>query len=205
MPGYNDELEPYTFDLDKAEEELNKADYSIDEINNAGIEFAFDATSSSVQRPIALSMKDNLSKIGITNVELGALQWPQTVQRAENVDTTPNMHELWVSASFPSPDSFTYGMFHPDSFGSWRSLPWFTTDELQSTIEEARTSTSEDEALELYKEAQQMIHEGAPGAFIGNLFTRVIVNNNLNGWQFRGISGYDLRWNTMTRTGDGRA
>lgn len=204
MAGHNGNIEPYQQDLDAARAALEASDYTVDEINEMGLEQVFVANFP-LERKIALLLTENLKEIGITEVENNPQQWATITDRAGNSDTTPHITHIFHTAKFPSPDGHTYLMYHPSSYGSYISMSWYSTDELQQVLEEARTTVDLDQRLEKYKEAQELIVEGYPSVFVANPPYRIGLNENLGGWAYRGVLSFDLRWSTMHRSGDGRA
>lgn len=204
MAGHNDAIEPYEQDFDAARAALEASDYTVDEINDIGIEQVFVANFP-LERKVALLLTENLKELGITEVENNPQQWATITDRAGQADSTPHITHIFHTAKFPSPDGHTYLMYHPSSYGSYISMSWYSTDELQTLLQEARTTVNLDERLEKYKQAQELIVEGYPSVFVANPPYRIGLNKNLGGWQYRGVLSFDLRWSTMHRTGDGRA
>ncbi|MFB6185843.1 MAG: ABC transporter substrate-binding protein [Halobacteriaceae archaeon] len=138
MPGHNDSIEPYSFDLDKAKAALDKAEYSVEEINNMGLEIVHVANFP-LERKIALLMSENLNKLGISNININPQQWATITQRASKAEETPHVTAIFHTAKFPSPDSHTFLMYHPSSFGTYISMSWYTTDELKQKLGTSRT------------------------------------------------------------------
>ena len=194
VPGKNKELDPYSFDLEQAEAELQQAQYSKEEISSE-LKFAF-VSGLSEERQTGLLLQSNLQQIGI-DLSIQNYPWSKIVDLAAEPESTPPMTAIYHSPVNFSPDDFTYFMFHPSRFGSWISMSWFTTDELKQTLEEARTAVNQDEQVAKYKEAQSMINQNYPSIFILYPPYRQAVNTNVGGWQFRGISGYQTRWNLL--------
>jgi peptide/nickel transport system substrate-binding protein len=204
MPGHNDKLEPYRQNFEKAKAALNKAKYSVDEINDIGLHVVFVANYP-LERKIALLLKDNLKKLGITNVSVDAKQWATITKMASSVKSTPHLTAIFHTAKFPSPDSHTYLMYHPSSFGSYISMSWYSTEQLTQVLEKARSTMDLETRLDTYRKAQPLIVEGYPSVFIANPPYRIGLNKSLGGWEYRGILSFDLRWSSMYRQGSGRA
>jgi len=55
-----------------------------------------------------------------------------------------------------------YPMFHSENVGVPGNRSFFNNDDVDQLLEEARKTTDEDERLELYTEAQQIIIDEAP-------------------------------------------
>ncbi|MFB6187436.1 MAG: ABC transporter substrate-binding protein, partial [Halobacteriaceae archaeon] len=204
MPGHNDQLSPYTQDVDKAQQALNAADYSVDEINEIGIEVAY-VEGLPAERRTSLLLKENLSKLGITEVKINATQWANITSRANKKDTTPHLTNVFVTAKYPSPDTFTYMMHHPSAFGSYQTLSWYTTPELQNSLEKARKASSREQRYQLYKEAQKIIVNAYPSIYLLDPLYRVGLNKSVGGFSYYGVLSYERRYYYLYRKGKGRA
>ncbi|GGC71956.1 ABC transporter substrate-binding protein [Haloferax sulfurifontis] len=203
MAGHNGDLVPMEQDLDKAKEFLDKADYSVEEINEIGLEHVVVA-GTELQRQMGLLNQAGLNELGI-DLEINPLQWARLTDRATSAESTAHMTNIFHTAKMPSPDSHTYLMYHPSSFGSYISQSWYSTDEIAATLEEARQTSDLQSRLEKYEEAQALIVEGMPSVYIANPPYRIGINENVEGWQYRGVMSFDWDVHSMTRSGEGRA
>jgi len=203
MAGHNDDLSPMSQDLDRAKEFLDESDYTVDEINEIGLEHVVVA-GTELQRQIGLLNQAGLNELGI-ELEINPQQWATLTDRATNADSTAHVTNIFHTAKMPSPDSHTYLMYHPSSFGSYISQSWYTTDEITAVLEEARQTTDLQERLNKYSEAQGLIVEGMPSVYVANPPYRIGINENVGGWSYQGVMSFDWDVHSMTRTGDGRA
>ena len=203
MAGHNDDLSPMSQDLDRAQEFLDQSDYTVEEINEIGLEHVVVA-GTELQRQIGLLNQSGLSELGI-EVEINPQQWARITDRATSAESTPHMANIFHTAKMPSPDTFTYQMYHPSAFGSYISQSWYTTDELTSVLEDARGATDLETRLGLYQDAQELIVDGMPSVFIANPPYRIGINENVGGWSYGGVMSFDWDVHSMYRDGDGRA
>lgn len=203
MAGHNGDLSPMSQDLDKAKEFLDQSDYTVQEINDIGLEHVVVA-GTELQRQIGLLNQAGLGELGI-EVEINPQQWATITDRATSADSTAHMTNIFHTAKMPSPDSHTYLMYHPSSFGSYISQSWYTTDKITSVLEEARGTPDLEERLQKYQESQSLIVEGMPSVFIANPPYRIGINENVGGWQYQGVMSFDWDVHSMHRKGDGRA
>ncbi|MFC5972965.1 ABC transporter substrate-binding protein [Halomarina salina] len=203
MAGHNDDLTPVSQDLEKAQQFLDQAEYSVDEINEIGLEHVVVA-GTELQRQMGLLNQSCLNELGI-ELTINPQQWASITDKATSAESTSHLTNIFHTAKMPSPDSHTYLMYHPSSFGSYISQSWYSTDELTSVLEEARTTTDLEGRLDKYREAQSLIVEGMPSVFIGNPPYRIGINQNVEGWKYRGVMSFDWDVHSMTRKGDGRA
>lgn len=203
MAGHNDDIQPMSQDLDKAKEFLDKSDYTVQEINDIGLEHVVVA-GTELQRQIGLLNQAGLGELGI-EVEINPQQWATITDRATSADSTAHMTNIFHTAKMPSPDSHTYLMYHPSSFGSYISQSWYTTDELTSVLEDARSTPNLQDRLQKYREAQALAAEGMPSVYIANPPYRIGINENVGGWQYQGVMSFDWDVHSMHRTGNDRA
>lgn len=203
MAGHNSDLEPMSQDLDKAKEHLDQSDYSVEEINEIGLEHVVVA-GTELQRQIGLLNQAGLGELGI-DVEINPNQWARLTDRATDPESTAHITNIFHTAKMPSPDSHSYLMYHPSAMGSYVSQSWYTTDELTAVLEEARKTTDLQSRLEKYGEAQELIVEGMPSVFVANPPYRIGINENVGGWEYKGVMSHDWDVHSMHRKGGGRA
>jgi peptide/nickel transport system substrate-binding protein len=203
MAGHNDDIQPMSQDLDRAKEFLDQSEYTVQEINDIGLEHVVVA-GTELQRQIGLLNQSGLQELGI-EVDINQQQWATITDRATGSDSTAHITNIFHTAKMPSPDSHTYLMYHPSSFGSYISQSWYTNDGLTSVLEEARGTSDLQSRLEKYQEAQAMVVEGMPSVYIANPSYRIGINENVAGWQYQGVMAFDWDVHSMHREGDGRA
>jgi len=195
MFGHNEELEPYTQDLERAREEIERSAYTVEEINEIGLEHVY-VSGIERQRKLSLLLKNSLAGIGL-EVELSPLPWPQMVDRAANEESTPHTMNLWFGAEFPSPDAFLTLLYHPSNFGSFMTISWFTTDELTTVLGDARGTLDLNDRIEQYKTAQRIVWEHYPGIYIANPPLRIALNRNVGGFTNYGVTGFEGQVHNM--------
>jgi len=198
MPGHNDDLAPYQQDVASAESFLDQADYSLDEINETGIELVYVAQLE-YEREIGLVIKQNLGDLGI-EVELNPLPYPNITERNTEPETSPHMLQIFVGASYPSPDTFLKQLFHEDALGLSFTSSWFTTDELTGLIDDARTTVDADERMAKFREAQRIVYDAYPSVFLMQYPLFAPIQEGIEGFTFRGVDGYEVRWYDFRRT-----
>jgi peptide/nickel transport system substrate-binding protein len=199
MYAHNDDVEPYEQNLEKARAELEKSDYTVDEINEIGLEHAY-VSGIDRQRKLSLVLQNSLSELGI-EVKGNPLPWPQMVDRTTQQGTTPHMMNLWFGSPHPSPDAFLTLHYHPSALGTYNGLSWFTTDELTQLLDEARSTLDLEERTQLYREAQPIIADNYPGIYISNPPFRTALNDGVGGFQIYGTMGFEGQFHKLDWTG----
>ncbi|TVP84811.1 MAG: ABC transporter substrate-binding protein [Alkalicoccus sp.] len=154
--GYNDDIDPYEYDPELAEQML-------DDAGHAGLEI--DLWTMPVARPYmpdperaAEVMQANFADIGVT-ANIVSMEWATYLEQTEAGE-----HDLFMlgwSGVNGDPDYFFGNLLHSDAIpGGNRNF--YRSDEVDSLLDQAKTSIDEDERVELYEEAQEIIHEDAP-------------------------------------------
>jgi len=185
--GHKDDVFVFHRDLDKARQELAESGYKPGEIK---LQYVY-ASSVPVERKIGLLLKSNLEEIGI-EVEIIPEPWARMTEMAASKETTPHFMAIYDTLKYPHADSHTYGLYHPDSHGSYRSTAWLDVPEITQTLEAARRAVDPAEQLELYKKVQELVVEQVPSIYVTNPMHRIAYRDYVEGYTFVGLLGYDL-------------
>lgn len=193
VPGHSEEALVYDYDLEKAKEYMNKSKYKGQDLT---IEYYY-VSDIEEERKTGLLLQTNLKELGI-NVELVGVPWTQITDLTSKLETTPHMIALYDSLKYPHVDSHTYGIYHPNSKGSYRAASWYENSKVTTLLENARKEIDEEKQLEYYREVQNIVAEDAVSIFIGNPIHRLVYQNNLEGYTFVGLTGYDTSFYHFT-------
>ena len=157
VEGYNDEIQDYEFDLEKAKALLKEAGYPDG--------FTMELWAMPVPRPyipegmkIAEAIQANFEKIGV-KAEIKTVDWAAYLDKAAAGEFPAYM--LGWTGDNGDPDNFIYTLLDKDSIGS-NNYSYYANDELHDILIEAQTIVDQDKRNELYKKAQEIIHEDAP-------------------------------------------
>jgi peptide/nickel transport system substrate-binding protein len=157
ISGYNDAIEPYSYDLEKAKALLAEAGYADG--------FTMDLWAMPVARPympeamkVAEVIQASLAEIGVT-ANIQSVDWATYLDQAKNGEYDAFM--LGWTGDNGDADNFLYTLLDKDSIGSNNSA-MYSSDELHEILIQAQTEVDEDVRNELYKKAQEIIHEDAP-------------------------------------------
>ena len=157
ISGYNDEIEEYAYDPEKAKELLEEAGF--------GDGFEMDLWAMPVPRPympdgekVAEVIQKNLADIGVT-AKIVSHEWATYLDLASKGDADTFM--LGWTGDNGDPDNFLYALLDEDNIGS-NNYTYFKNDEMHELLIEAQTEIDEEKRIELYKKAQEIIHEEAP-------------------------------------------
>ncbi|GEL76006.1 ABC transporter substrate-binding protein [Tenuibacillus multivorans] len=155
--GYNDEVEGYEYDLEKAQELLAEAGYA------DGLEI--DLWTMPVARPympdpetVAEIIQADLSQIGIT-VNIVREEWAPYLEKTSNGEQ--EMFMLGWSGTNGDPDYFLSSLLHGDNVGEGNRT-FYENEEVNELLDQAKVSIDQDERADLYKQAQVLISEDSP-------------------------------------------
>lgn len=173
--GFDDSVSGLGHDLDEARELLAEAGYE------DGFSTTLWTNDNQDRIDIATVVQAQLEEIGI-DVEVEIVEWG-----AYLADTAAGEHEMFIlgwSTVTGDADYGMYPLFHSSNFGEAGNRTFFATDELDALLEEARQSSDEDERLELYREAQEILVEEAPMLYIHHSEFLLAVSEDVEGlWQ----------------------
>lgn len=163
--GYDDSVEPYPYDPEKAKELLAEAGYP--DGFDAGTMLCYENPRG--YNPVGIKMSEAvqayLKDIGVT-VELQALEWGAFLDAMRSPDQQ-QMHMRGWSGDNGDPDNFLWELFSSDNIPIGNSSH-STNPELDEILRQARVTTDFDTRVELYKEACRIVHDDATGIFINH-------------------------------------
>ncbi|WML57392.1 ABC transporter substrate-binding protein [Neobacillus sp. PS2-9] len=157
IEGYNDSIEEYKYDPEKAKELLKEAGYP----NGFEMElWAMNIARLYMAEPpkVAEVIQDNLSKVGI-KVKLNTLEWATYLDKAAKGDFDAFL--MGWTGDNGDPDNFLYTLLDKDAIGA-NNYSRYSSDPLHDLLIQAQQGTDQEKRNELYKKAQEIIHEDAP-------------------------------------------
>ncbi|SKA10305.1 ABC transporter substrate-binding protein [Selenihalanaerobacter shriftii] len=167
MPGYNEDIEGYPYDQEKAKKLLAEAGYP----DGLPGEYELIYNTSKSHQAIAEAVQANLKEIGV-NIKLSNLDWGSYIKRVDNGET--QIFRLGWIADYPDPDNFLYVKFHSENAGPGGNAVFYNNPEFDKIAEKARGMKPGEERLKLYQKAEKMVVNDAPWIPI-YYYTRVAV------------------------------
>jgi len=185
MLGYNDEIEDYPYDPEKAKELLAEAGYS------NGFEVTLHVMP--VPRPymldplkVAEAIQSYLFAVGI-KVELYQIDWSTYLQ-----ETRDGKHQIcllgWVGDN-GDPDNFM-NMYNTNraSIGNAQNRAFYINDKINELLSAALATYDDKKRAVYYKKIQEMIHEDAAWVYLAHLTQNVVFKNNIKGFILNPLS-----------------
>ncbi|WP_435361446.1 ABC transporter substrate-binding protein [Haloarchaeobius sp. DFWS5] len=209
MTGYNDSLEMYSKDTEKAKSMLEEAGYGD----------GFDMELSTFQNPrtynpspldAAQTVKSNLKEVGI-NVTVKQMEFNAFIEY-----TNQGKHDAcflgWMTDN-ADPDNFFYALLHPgveeipsgqdwvsfdnENFNSLNVAAWANSD-YKTLVEEAQSTYDEATRKSKYEEASKIAHDEAPWVFMDHAKELRGVHKRVSGFTIAPISGPYLNKVTLS-------
>ena len=171
-----DDIPEPVYDLEAARAEVEKSKYAGQPIP---ITLGF-LSGIKYQEEISLLMQSNLEQIGFT-VTQEVNPWNRVTELATNVETTPAIHQIFFSATYPSPDSMFHTQYHSSAAGTWASMDWINDPEVDRLIDEARGTGDVDEQIRLYKELQHKLVDIQSDVLLLTQVSKHALNECLDG------------------------
>lgn len=145
--GYDPERKVAARDLDAAKAALAKSkykpgDYTLDLLR---------IPEAPQQEKYSLLFQQNMSELGI-NVNIITAPWAQLQQLAQTAQATPHVSSVYVGLQTPDPDSLFWPEYHSTAAGTFTSMEWYHTPELDAKLEQGRRLTSVPERQAFYKQ-----------------------------------------------------
>ncbi|MFB5763333.1 ABC transporter substrate-binding protein [Paenibacillus medicaginis] len=158
--GYNDSIQDYAYDLEKAKSLLAEAGYP----NGLPEEVTFYAMP--VSRPympdgkkVAEAIQADFEKIGV-KVNIQSPEWATYLDDLK-AGEKDDMYMLGWTGDNGDPDNFIYTLLDKDTIpGNNRSF--YVNEELHKVLVGAQQETDQDKRAALYEQAQEIIKKDAP-------------------------------------------
>ena len=188
--GYNDTIEDYTYDPELAKQLLAEAGYP------NGFETTLWALP--VPRPyipdgraLAEVLQSELRDIGV-ETKIVTFDWGTYLEKTKNGEH--DMAMLGWSADFGDPDNFLYFLLSKSSAEKPAgNIAFYKSDEMQSVLEQARTSTDMEQRISLYQKAQRIFHNDAPWVPLAHAQRVLVVNKKVKNLKLHPLNWKYLR------------
>lgn len=191
--AYADDLELPKFDLEKAREHVEKSSYAGS--GPIDVEIMFVA-GLAFEEEIALLMKANLDQIGFNTI-LKPEPWNRMTELAARAETTPAINEVFYGATYPSPDSFFFTQYHSAAQGTWASMEWVLSDEVDALIDEARGTADVDRQNEIYKQLQHILVDNQSDVYLLTQTSQQAFSNCMDGFTWVPMQSFEFNFHTM--------
>ncbi|MGL4403739.1 MAG: glutathione ABC transporter substrate-binding protein [Fusobacteriaceae bacterium] len=171
--GYSKDAKAYPHDQAKAKELLK-------ETGNENLKFKLWTNDNPARRDIATIVQDQLKQIGV-DVIIETLEWGAYLDGTARGD-----HDMfifgWVTVTGDA-DYGLYALFHSSALGGGGNRSFYVNEEIDLLLDQARTSTSNEERIKIYDEAQKKIQADLPIITMAYTTQNVGVQNNVKNFK----------------------
>lgn len=177
--AYNESLEPYPYDPDKARALLAEA-------GAEGAELTFFVTEggSGMLDPVAMgtAIQADLSAVGL-KVNIETYEWNTFLGEVNpGLEGKADMAEMaWMTND---PDTLPFLALRTNAWpdqGGFNS-GYYSNPKVDELLEAARTATDQSERARLYQEMQVIVQEDAPWVFVANWKQNVVTSDRVEGF-----------------------
>jgi peptide/nickel transport system substrate-binding protein len=187
--GVPKDVKGYTYDVDKAKQELARAKVKVDRPLTVGYLTGFSQTEQA-----ATVMANGLRKIGIESKLMGEL-WPTMVDRMKKPETSPDLVVYWISTYYADPNNWIGEMFHSGQWGTFKASSFYKNVKVDELLDSALKTTDRKVREKAYQDAARIVLDEAAGVWIYNTKYFGPWAKTLEGIRFSPIgNGQELRW-----------
>ncbi|MDL2407772.1 ABC transporter substrate-binding protein [Rhizobium calliandrae] len=187
MWGSPPDLKGYTYDLNKAADELKKAKLQLRPLTIVAI------AGQPESEQAGILFQSSLRQIGI-DATYEATPWPILVNRLTSQETRPDAIPFWKSTFYVDPNNWV-GEGFGSRYQGQRSLSYYNNPEFDKLLDKALISDNQAERKTLYEEMTRMVVDDAAGIFVYNTRWHGTYSKKVSGIRFSPTNnGQDLRW-----------
>ena len=178
---------PPKFDLEGAKAEIAKSGYAGEKQIPLSLTYV---SGEKFEEELALLMQANLEQAGF-KVTLAAEPWNRVTEIASKIETTPNITEVFFGPTYPSPDSMFYTQYDSKASGTWASMEWVQSPEVDKMIEDARATGDSAKQIALYKDLQKKLIDDQSDAFLEAQVVRHAMDKRLDGYAYVPMQSFE--------------
>jgi peptide/nickel transport system substrate-binding protein len=175
--AYNEELEPYPYDPERARQLLAEAGQP-----NPAVTFYVTEGGSGMLDPVAMgtAIQADLEAVGF-DVTIETYEWNTFLGEVNpGLEGKADMAEMaWMTND---PDTLPFLALRTEAWpeqGGFNS-GYYSNPEVDQLLTQARVSTDQAERAELYKRMQEIVHEDAPWVFVANWEQNAVTSDRVN-------------------------
>jgi peptide/nickel transport system substrate-binding protein len=188
--GYNDAIEDYPYNPERAQALLAEAGYAGEEVEL----YIMDNPRPYMPDPkrVAQFIQEDLRKVGL-QVRIHPSIWDAHLKATQNGEH--DMALLGWTGDNGDPDNFLYVLLDKDSaiLGSANNISFYRSDRLHEVLVEAQQTMDQERRAELYRRAQVIIHEDVGFVPLVHTQQTVVLRNGVTGFKLHPTGTLRLR------------
>ena len=182
--GYDENVEGITYDLERAQELMAEAGYE------DGFSLSLWTNDNPERVDTAVFVQEALQAINI-DVSVEQVEWGAYLEQ-----TGQGEHDMFIlgwSVVTGDADYGMYPLFHSEQIGEPGNRSFLQDEELDSLLEAGRQAIDTDERLDIYSQAQDLLVDLAPMAYIHHSNYLTGVRNEVQGFEIDALGIYQLK------------
>ena len=180
--GYNPDLTPYPYDVEKARELLAEAGYP------DGFTSTLYISDKEIDTKLATVLQAQLKDVGIT-VDIQVIEWGTFLQKT--AEGLPMFLLGWTTVTADA-DNGLYANFHSSAWGSQGNRCFYKNEEVDRLLDEGRAEFDQEARTKLYQEACQIIYDDAAWDFLAAELYNLGLRDNVQGFVPMSTTFFDL-------------
>jgi peptide/nickel transport system substrate-binding protein len=195
--GHNDDITPYTLDLDKAKAELGQSKYTPTQLSKMPITYYY-IEPIEFERQAGLLLAGNGQEAGL-NMAMNTIPWMKYGDAATKAETTPDIVSVGNTAPYADPDGLLYPLFHSTDSHTWAVNPtWWSDPKVDDLLDKARSITDQNQRADMYKEVQRIVNDAAPAIFAAEQASIAAADKHIRGivynWEYTFYPQWRFYW-----------
>lgn len=177
--GFSEDVPTYEFDPDRARELLAEAGYA----DGLEITMWVPESGSGMQSPVPMAtvIQANWADVGVT-ANMQAYEWGTFLDNLRTGDQEVFCNS-WM-AGVPDPDMTLFSFLHTSQHApNGPNRFFYSDDEVDRLLEEARMTTDQDERARLYEQVQQIAYDAVPLIPIEHQIQTAAMASNVKGFE----------------------
>lgn len=170
--GFDDSVSGLDYDIERAKELLAEAGYP------DGFSTTIWTNDSRERIDTAVNLQAQLKEIGI-DLKIEEIEWGAYL--AQTAEGEHDMFILGWSTPTGDADYAMYALFHSNNFGEPGNRTFTADDQLDELLDLGRKTPGEEERLDIYAEAQELLVDLAPMIYIHHSEFLLGVRNEVKG------------------------
>lgn len=180
--AYNEQLQPYPYNPEKARQMIKEAGY-------AGQEITFYVTQGGSGMldpvPMGTAIQADLAKVGL-KARIETYEWNTFLNKVNpGLEGKADMAEMaWMTND---PDTLPFLTLRSNAWpdkGGFNS-GYYSNPEVDKLLEKARTTTDQTERARLYKEMQTIVQDDAPWVFVANWKQNAVASSRVKNFRLQ--------------------
>jgi len=161
--GHDDSLFQYSFNMDKAKEELAQSQYA-DQLSQYPITISWSADVPDEEK-LCLLLQAACAQVGI-EVKLSKEPFSTMIANSANIETTSHITIMYPSDSYGEAGSVLNLRYHSATTGSFTQFEWLLDERIDAAIEASLGEVDTAKRLNMYKEIQKTLVDMCPSIWV---------------------------------------